>query len=62
MDKIDFDPIRDEKKQYTMEQFLQIMKELTKDLGGDPADHNDWQKQPHTFDEWFGSFVRWKSW
>lgn len=62
MNKIDFNPCDDEKKQFSMAEFVQIMKELIDDFGDDISQCNEWQSQTHTFDEWFGSFVRWKSW
>lgn len=60
--KIDYDPVQDDKKSFTMKEFAQILKdsvdEYVKDLDG----ANDFTKNKHTFNEWMATFHRFMSW
>lgn len=53
---IDYDPIRDEYKPYSLAEFVQIVKNLADKYADGQGDTYA------TFDEWFESFVLWKSW
>ena len=58
-----YDPIRDEKKPYTFEEFITEAKACLDDY------REIWREEPneyhagsHTFDEWMATFGRWMSW
>ncbi len=61
--KINYDPLRDEFKKYTREEFKQILHELADDYEESfRGSLNEFQSNSNTFNEWLASFRRWISW
>lgn len=58
------DPIDDEKKHYTLEEFIAVAKEeldsYQKEWSGTKA--NLYHRQSHTWQEWWETFHRYMSW
>ena len=59
-----YDPIDDEKKEFTLEEFIETAKEeldsYKKTWAG--PNTNDFHQGKHTWQEWFNTFHRYMSW
>lgn len=56
------DPIEDEFKLYSLEEFVETAKSELDTYKEEFKDANDFQRGSHTWDEWFASFKRYMSW
>lgn len=59
-----YDPFDDEKKQFTLKEFIATAKEELDayEKEWSPPDTNDFHEGKHTWDEWFSTFHRYMSW
>lgn len=58
----EYDPIKDEKKPFTLEEFTATAKKELDQYTATFKDANDYHKQPHTWNEWWKSFHEYMSW
>jgi len=58
----DFNPIRDEKKQLTLEEFTEIATSELDKYQKEFAGSNEFHNTSHTWSEWFSAFHRYMSW
>lgn len=61
---MDFNPIKDEKKVFSLEEFITLAKEELDEYQEEWSgpNSNDFHDQPHTWDEWWNAFHRYISW
>ena len=60
-----FNPMEDEKKEYSLAEFTAIAKASLDKYQEDwspPNQSNDWHEGKHTYYEWYNSFNRYMSW
>lgn len=57
-----YSPIDDEKKPFTMAEFVKELKDAADQYEADLADANEFTRAPHTFDEWMIAFGGYMSW
>lgn len=57
---MDFDPVNEERRQLTLEEFEAILQQAAEDYANESE--NEWMDSPHTWAEWMASFTRWMSW
>ncbi len=57
-----YDPIKDEKKPMTLQQWVQEMKDAVDEYATTFDDGNEFHKNEHCWSEWMSSFIRWASW
>lgn len=60
--QLNHDPIKDEKKLYTLAEFIDIAKHEIDLYNFEFNDQNDFHRQSHTWNEWFTSFHQYMSW
>ncbi len=57
-----YDPIKDEKKEFTLDEFVALSKAEIDGYANTFRGENDFHKAKHTWDEWFRSFHQYMSW
>ena len=57
-----FDPIRDEKKEFTLEEWVNLVQNELRAYHEEWEDSNEFHKKKHTWAEWHNAFVRYMSW
>lgn len=57
-----YDPIADEKKEFSLAEFVAVAKEELDKYEKEWKDTNTYHKKPHTWNEWWGTFHRYMSW
>ncbi len=57
-----YDPIKDEKKEFTLDEFVTLSKWEIGGYANTFRGENDFHKMKHTWDEWFRSFHQYMSW
>lgn len=57
-----YNPIRDEHKEFTHEEWISVAKDALDEYSTSLKNANDFQKGKHTFDTWMASFKRYMSW
>ena len=60
-----YNPMKDEKTEYTLAEFVSVAKEELDNYEKEwspPNATNDHHTGKHTWDEWFGTFLRYMSW
>lgn len=62
IDRGDYDPVRDEKREFTLREWAGQLKRAVDGYVEDFEGANDFHKGKHTWLEWMGSFARYMSW
>ena len=57
-----YDPIKDEKKEFTLDEFLHVSRVELSAYADTFRGQNDFHKEKHTWNEWFRSFHEYMSW
>ena len=61
--KYDYDPIRDEHRQFTFDEFIGAAKEALDEYHTTFSERkNEYHSQTHTWSEWFNTFIGYVSW
>jgi hypothetical protein len=60
--KVTYDPIEDEKKEFTLQEFSQILQDAAKDYEEVFDGANDFTKGKHTYNAWMAAFRGYMSW
>jgi hypothetical protein len=56
------DPIEDEKKEYTMSEFSQVLRDSVEEYREVLEGANEFTRGKHTFNEWVRAFLGFMSW
>lgn len=57
-----YNPIEDEKKEFTLAEFIAVALEELSEYEKTWTEANDFHQQPHTWDEWWKAFHHYMSW
>ncbi len=58
----DYDPIKDEKKLFSLDEFVNLAKSELDKYNETWKDVNEFHKGKHTWSEWFNGFLQYMSW
>lgn len=59
---LNHDPFDDERKPYTLDEFVAVAKAELDKYAEEWRGQNDYYRQSHTWDEWMNGFLQYMSW